>query len=255
MKTKKFLLSILLIIITGCIGNVALAQRISILGDSYSTFKGYVEPDTNAVWYPEEQNKNDVKRMEQTWWYQFTHNYGYQLEVNNSFSGSTICNTGYRKADYSDRSFITRMDKLGNPDIIFIFGATNDCWARSPIGDYIYSDWKTEDLYSFRPAMAYLLENLKKLYPQAKLYFILNNELTETINSSVHTICQHYQVDCINLYNIDKQRNHPSVAGMSAISLQLKHYLDQKEKEELKGELKAIRKELSEIKKELKNRK
>ena len=50
----------------------------------------------------------------------------YRLCVNNSFSGATICNTGYNQADYSDRSFITRMDKLGCPDIIFIFGATND---------------------------------------------------------------------------------------------------------------------------------
>ena len=24
---------------------------VAILGDSYSTFKGYVQPDTNAVWY------------------------------------------------------------------------------------------------------------------------------------------------------------------------------------------------------------
>ncbi len=27
------------------------APRLSILGDSYSTFEGYLTPDTNAVWY------------------------------------------------------------------------------------------------------------------------------------------------------------------------------------------------------------
>ena len=30
----------------------AMAQKVSVLGDSYSTFKGYVTPDTNELWYP-----------------------------------------------------------------------------------------------------------------------------------------------------------------------------------------------------------
>jgi len=54
-------------------------------------------------------------------WHKFIKENNYRLCVNNSFSGATICNTGYNQADYSDRSFITRMDKLGCPDIIFIY--------------------------------------------------------------------------------------------------------------------------------------
>ncbi|MDO4757323.1 MAG: SGNH/GDSL hydrolase family protein, partial [Parabacteroides sp.] len=27
------------------------AKSVSILGDSYSTFQGYMQPDTNVVWY------------------------------------------------------------------------------------------------------------------------------------------------------------------------------------------------------------
>ena len=45
----------------------------------------------------------------------------YELERNNSYSGSTVCHTGYKGADYSDRSFITRMVDLGQPDIILVF--------------------------------------------------------------------------------------------------------------------------------------
>src|SRR5574344_1656725 len=49
-------------------------------------------------------------------------------------------------------SLNTRMNNLGDcPDIIFIFGATNDSWANSPIGDYKYADWTRQDMYSFRP--------------------------------------------------------------------------------------------------------
>ena len=99
-------------------------KSVSILGDSYSTFENYLQPDTNAVWYFQQPRKNnDVRSVDQTWWYKFIKESGYRLCVNNSFSGATICHTGYRKEDYSDRSFVTRMNNLGCPDLIFIFGA------------------------------------------------------------------------------------------------------------------------------------
>lgn len=108
-------------------------KSVSILGDSYSTFENYLQPDTNAVWYFQQPRKNnDVRSVDQTWWYKFIKESGYRLCVNNSFSGATICHTGYRKEDYSDRSFVTRMNNLGCPDLIFIFGATNDSWAGAP---------------------------------------------------------------------------------------------------------------------------
>lgn len=229
-----------------CIGQMQAQKRVSILGDSYSTFKGYVQPDTNLVWYP--ADKNDVVKVEQTWWHQFLNNYGYALEVNNSYSGSTICHTGYNKEDYSDRSFITRMDKLGNPELILIFGATNDSWANAPIGEYQFDSWTKADLYSFRPALAYLLNGLQCLYPNARIYYMLNSELKSSINESVYTICQRYDVPVVTLYNIDKQRGHPSIAGMTSISIQMQEFL---EKEAEKEEIKALKNELKEIKSEL----
>lgn len=199
-------------------------KTVSILGDSYSTFEGYMTPDTNVLWYrlpPNQEKKNDVSRVEETWWYQLIDTLGWRLEVNNSYSGATICHTGYRKEDYSDRSFVTRMNSLGHPDVILVFGATNDSWAKSPIGEYAYADWTKDDLYSFRPAMACLLDGLRRLYPDAELHFILNTELREEINESVRTICAHYGVHVIELADIDKQRGHPSVAGMAAIARQV----------------------------------
>lgn len=238
-------------LICALIAGVAQAQkRVSILGDSYSTFKGQVQPDTNLVWYPTE--KNDVVKVEQTWWHQFINNYGYVLEVNNSYSGSTICHTGYRKEDYSDRSFITRMDKLGNPDIIFIFGATNDSWAGAPIGDYKYDSWTREELYSFRPALAYLLSGLQHLYPGARVYYLLNSELKASINESVYTICRRYDVPVVTLYNVDKQRSHPSIAGMKSISEQVHAFLEKEagreQLEDIKAELQEVKAELRELK-------
>lgn len=216
---NKFLGTLLLFVI----GLSSCSTQVSILGDSYSTYGGYVQPDTNLVWYgePGKSPRNDVTQVWETWWYPITELKGYQLEVNNSFSGATVCNTGYRKEDYSDRSFITRLTKLGNPDIILVFGGTNDSWAKSPIGEFKYKDWATPELYSFRPAFAYLLHGLQEKYPRAKIYNITNTGLSDAITRSMITICEHYKVPNIMLKDINKQAGHPSVVGMKSISDQV----------------------------------
>ena len=139
----------------------------------------------------------------------------------NSYSGATICNTGYNDADYTDRSFISRSSLLGNPDIILICGATNDNWADAPLGNYQYSGWKRADLYCFRPAMAKLLSDIRQHYPNVEVYFILNSELKDVINESVKKICKTYQVPVIALHDIDKKNGHPTIKGMKNIAEQV----------------------------------
>lgn len=214
---------IFIVAVVACMTMQAQSKRgISILGDSYSTFKGYVVPDTNYVWYPQEKaENNDVQDVRQLWWHQMIREHGYRLCQNNSFSGATICHTGYNKEDYSDRSYCTRLKYLGSPDIILVFGGTNDSWAKSPIGDFQYGNWQKSDLYKFRPAMAYLLANLQDYYPGTEVYVIINTELSEEVTSSMKTICDHYHVKYIQLVDIDKQWGHPSQKGMKAIADQV----------------------------------
>lgn len=207
----------------------AQTKTVSVLGDSYSTFEGYLTPQTNAVWYFEKYNpkQTDVQDVSQTWWHQLIKKQGWQLMMNNSFSGATICNTGYNKADYTDRSFITRMKNLGCPDVIFIFGATNDSWAHSPIGEFKYEGITQEDLWSFRPAMARMLQWMKSRYVNTDIYFILNDGLSPEITSSAKTICERYEVKCIELDGIDKKAGHPSVKGMRQIAEQVSAAISQ----------------------------
>ncbi len=233
MITKKLKLILVLSIFFSLLSHAQSLKSVSILGDSYSTFDGYMYPDTNKVWYGNPKiKKTDVISVKQTWWHKFIKENNYKLEVNNSFSGSTICNTGYHQQDFSSFSFITRMNNLGSPDIILIFGATNDSWAGSPIGQFKYDGWTKENLYEFRPAMAYMLDYVVSCYPNVRVYFILNSNLDETIDESVKTICEHYNIECIELHDIDKKGNkkygHPSIKGMSQISDQISNYLSNK---------------------------
>ena len=199
------------------------AKKISILGDSYSAFYGHVTPSSNLCWYeiPGEERENDVRHPEQMWWHLLLQRYGYQLDTNNAFSGTTVCYTGYNGEDYSEHAFISRMDDLGDPDIILVFGGTNDSWAGAPIGRYQYADWQKDDLYDFRPAFSYMLDYLLSHYPHARICNITNTELSEPVTQSMDSICRHYGITNIRLRNIDKQWGHPSVQGMDSICRQV----------------------------------
>ena len=235
MNMKKIILHLaaLAIIMSACVKTPE-PIRFSILGDSYSSYEGYVHPDSNDV-YPYENI--GLTGVEQMWWAQVADSTDWILERNNSFSGALMCNYDYVNY-YGQYSFIRRMDDLGHPDVIFIFGATNDACAHNDdgpvvsLGDYIYSDWTEEQLCDFRPALAYLFDHLKTRYPKAKLYFLLDMNLgtggvTEIRRaeflSSIHRIANHYDVDCIDLTGIHKSQWHPNAEGQKDIA---EHVLD-----------------------------
>ncbi|MGN0283025.1 MAG: SGNH/GDSL hydrolase family protein [Prevotella sp.] len=219
----KQLTLVLLLLLSATTMSAQQRKSLSILGDSYSTFENYLQPDSNFVWYFQGKHENtDVTRVEQTWWSLLLNKTGMKLCQNNSFSGSTISSTGYNGEDYSERSFCRRLWNLGCPDIIIVLGATNDSWAGSPIGEYKYADWTKQDLYSFRPAMAYMLYHLKNRYPNTEIYFVMNSELKEEITTSCRTLCERYGVPFIQLENIDKVNGHPSIKGMEAIAEQIR---------------------------------
>ena len=109
----------------------------------------------------------------------------------------------------------------GSPDIIIIFGGTNDSWAKSPVGEFKYGEWTSQDLYSFRPAMACLLSSLQDRYPGTELYVVINDGLSAAITESMKTISDYYHVTYIQLHDIDKQSGHPSQRGMAQIAEQL----------------------------------
>ena len=215
-------LFIVLSLILGLSAQAQDRQRISILGDSYSTFQDYI-PEGNEVWYslPRDAKRTDVDNVKQTWWWQVVSNGGYLLECNDSWSGATICYTGYHDEDYSPRSFITRLPRLGSPDVLLIFGNTNDSWCGAQVGEYKYAGIKRADLFFYRPALAKLLNEAQERYPNVRIYFIQNTELRQEIVESTRTICQHYNIPVIELKDIEKQAGHPNIKGMKSIAEQV----------------------------------
>lgn len=215
--------------------------RIAVFGDSYSTFEDYITPASNESWYfwknsPGRNKSNNVTHPDQIWWWQVIENLGARLEINNSYSGSTIGYTGYidRKtglhADYKPRSFITRTPDLGNPDLILVCAGTNDSWDGELLGEYKYSDWSDADCYTFRPAMAKWCATMKELYPDKRIIFIINSELKPDFVESMNVILDRYGIEHLQLVDIEKQHGHPSVNGMRSFASQVLKYLSETEK-------------------------
>lgn len=201
--------------------NISLKEymKVSILGDSYSTFKGYLSPNNNITYYP--KPTTGVTDVTQTWWYMFIANNNLILEYNNSYSGSTI---SYKKSEKKS-AYIDRYQDLGSPDIIFVFGGTNDNWQDIPLGNYQYSNWKEKDLFNFRPAFAYLLYELKVTYPKAQIINLINTGLKKEYKESMQIICQYYSICNISLGDFDKKEDHPSKYGMKSIYKQISEIL------------------------------
>lgn len=200
--------------------------NVFILGDSYSTFEGAIDKDCWLWYYKEPRNDTDVCKAEQTWWIRLLNNTDSNLVCNSSYSGTTICHTGYDNADWSEKfSFSARLRNLVNSgyfeenhfDTFIIFGGTNDSWANSPLGEIKYGVKTEKELFSVKPAYCYLIETVKANCPNAKIVTIINTELKPEIVECFKEVSSHYSTHIIELHDIEKQSGHPNIKGMKQI--------------------------------------
>ena len=200
-----------------------------IIGDSYSTFKGYI-PVGYAPYYSKEGFGEDcpVRKMEveETWWHRLVCATGAELVLNDSWSGTTIGYTGYEGADTSKTSsFIYRYRKLKEEgffdkneiDTLFVFGGTNDSWSNAPLGVAKTEGFTEEDLYSVIPAIYYLMKTLKQDLPSVRIVFIANCDIKTEIISAMKDAAELFSAEVISLSGITKDAGHPTPVGMAEI--------------------------------------
>lgn len=225
------------LVLASCSAKMSEPQKVVVFGDSYSTFEGYIPKDYESWYFVESQYENDCHCVDSTWWSRVCTDKGFELLLNTSYSGATICNVGYNGDDYTERSFTTRMKRDivsedgqilcgGKPDLLFILAGTNDSWAGSPKGELLGKDnWREADLNQSLPAMSYMLGYLTEKLPDTRIIVIINSELDETTTEGLAEASRVFGVEHLRLKDIDKQWGHPSNAGMRAIAEQLEAIL------------------------------
>lgn len=205
--------------LTGC--------TFSILGDSYSTFQGYV-PEGNEYYYPSPERVDDVLRVEDTWWYQLMHRRNMRLLINESYSGATVCSQ-VRDHHPTEAAFIERVKHLASvtdssgkgPEYIILFGCTNDSWLGRTCGEVQFGNWSPEDLAQVLPAFCYVLDTINRENPEAVVVAVINTNLAPEITAGMARAGEHYGAINVSLTEIDKQNGHPSALGMRQIADQI----------------------------------
>lgn len=197
--------------------------NVFILGDSYSTFIGYI-PEGYASWYlATNTDETDITKVEETWWHQLLSNTESNLILNNSWSGATMCHTGWNGDDYSEKkSFCARLRNLvnegffekNNIDTFFIFGGLNDSAANSPLGEIKYGNKTEEELFFVKPAYCYLIESAMKNCSNARIVSIIDSAVKPEIAACMEEVSNHYGTEIVKIEPVDKILGHPSVNGM-----------------------------------------
>ena len=139
-------------------------RRFSVMGDSISSFDGYTTPGSPNAYYPSTLAK--VYHLENMYWKYLADRNGMSVEVIDAYGGSTVADKWQdtvRVPFYDD----SRVNSLGEPDIIIIQGGIND-FGGNPLGEYpAIGDYSKT--YEFRTAYSLLLNKLKTKYKQATI--------------------------------------------------------------------------------------
>ena len=144
-------------------------KKLSILGDSISTFKGYIPSGQS---YEYSGSNRGVNSVDDTWWMKLIHTLGMTLLVNNSWSGTCVTNNR-DSVKGENSSAMVRSELLGDsPDVIILYMGINDFNFEVALGDYKGDTILPEqpDKATFGSAYALTLDKMTTKYPNSEIW-------------------------------------------------------------------------------------
>lgn len=146
----------------------AAMPKITVIGDSISTFQGYLSNSAYAVYY----RSGGPITVWESWWMRLVSNLNAGLFSNMSSSGSRVTTTLDTTSQPSGvtRSKIVKNSDGESPDIVIIYLGTNDWAANVAVGTYNGRGAVPTDGSTFREAYAMMLDNITSGSPKAKVF-------------------------------------------------------------------------------------
>ncbi len=169
--------------------NPLYGKRVSILGDSLSTYWGS-NPRGFKVFYEGERCLScGIYTVEDTWWQKVLRYFGGSLLVNNSCADTTACGDS-RYCGNSDFRILGLHEGNLWPEVVLVCMGTWDFLYGMPIEDESLTlTWENYYGY-FRSAYETMLWKLKKTYPAAEIYcativppLVLNKNVSLTVQN------------------------------------------------------------------------
>lgn len=197
-------------------------KKLSILGDSVSTFDGWSNNpqinstlSANAVEYF--GNNHGISSVDETWWKQLADRTGMEILVNNSYSGDKVCNHAQQ------RSLQLHTNDGETPDVIMVFMGVNDVRGFCSVTN-------------FRANYSQIVKNITRTYPDAEVY-LLNMVYylyqSESICSVIESVADTYGCTYVDVRNNaginasnytnymaadESEKLHPNRLGMDLIT-------------------------------------
>lgn len=138
-------------------------KKLSILGDSISTYTGYVT-EGNSVYYTGSNCR--VSSVNDMWWKKLIDATGMILDTNESYSGSYVTTT----VSEATAGCMNRCQNLGNPNVIIVYMGINDFNNEVAIGTYNGSQTFPSVTTTFREAYAIMLNKILTAYKTAEVW-------------------------------------------------------------------------------------
>lgn len=229
-------------------------KTLSILGDSISTYSGFI-PAGQTTYYT--GSNCGVSSVNDTWWMKLMTSLGLTLNLNNSWSGSRVTTT-----NGSDSAGCgTRCENLGTtPDVIIVYMGINDFNNEVGLGSYDGNGTFPSTTTTFREAYAIMLDKILTAYPEAEVWCATlpacerngstgapeingNNVLLDDFNVAIRNLSQVFGArileyaqsgltyENMSIYMGDwasgsGQGLHPNAKGHSVLANQAIHELD-----------------------------
>lgn len=223
--------------------------RVSIIGDSISSFYGWM-PSGYTAHYPN-TNNCDVTSVDKTWWYRLIYSYmqNAKLDMNISFSNSTVtqnqdsANVGQYWYGHDFCSRFVECHGMGRPDVIVIHGGTNDYGhnygeelapgipmrsenmpSQSVMdGFYAAADACTTNeaaealpYNTFCAAYVKLVRMMKVRYPDVRIVCIIGDSVTPGIQQVIKNVAEHYDARVVDLLALAGFRENTYVTKYDA---------------------------------------
>lgn len=212
----------------GEIPNPLWGKKVSIYGDSLSTYYGYNPPECKVYYTPKYAERNGIFSVDSTWWMIVLNQLGARLLTNHSWSGSKV----YGNIDSSGSSeWRTKcLHQNGEiPDAILVSLGMNDFGNGIPVGKGY-----------FQTAYEKMLWLLRCRYPDAEIYCaticpaavngrrafpkrVKGNSL-ESYNAAIRKCAAAYGCRLIDLRKMNVMYEtmdgcHPNVQGMYQLAI------------------------------------
>lgn len=161
-------------------------KKLSIVGDSISTFAGYI-PSGYETFYPSstlaQSGTGSLTAVEQTWWYKLCEETGLTLLKNASWSGSwvtgdTSSTTNAMTAASTKRIADLKGSDGTTPDIIIVYIGINDLFNSNVVSrGATLGAWTPDEVVpadgtvmEFASAYAIMLKKIMTTYPKARVF-------------------------------------------------------------------------------------